>query len=233
MQPYFIWNGVDSRTMGIITTSYPPIIRPPERVIQQVIPGRPGSVTLTEGDDIYDAYIKSFVIGTRPTADTQAIIRWLRGEGQAIFGNEPDFVYTGRIVSAVQFDKVGQWITKSAAVQLYTQPFKAKTESDVWNINGSATISINNPGDVPSRPLMRLQCQSPVKITIGNTEMNFLTAPGIINIDCDACTITNEDGTLWTGLFSGEFIRMGLGSNQVSISQASAQLRLQARWRWL
>lgn len=233
MQPFFTWNNVDSRSMGLVVTSYPPIIRPPERVIQQTIPGRPGSVTLTEGKDVYDGYIKSFVIGVRPYTPTQPIINWLRGEGRAVFGNEPDFAYHGRIISAVQFDKVGQWIMKSAGVQLLVQPFKARAVTEPPLSVTGANTSIYNPGDVGASPLVRLSYTGNVDISVGDTTMSIKSAPGVLLIDCEAGIITTQDGALWQGSWSGDFLKIPAGASTLTLSQSAAQLTITPRWRWL
>ena len=52
MQDYFLWNGVDCRTYGIHVTEQPPITIPLERRAQTNVPGRPGSRTQLEGDDV-------------------------------------------------------------------------------------------------------------------------------------------------------------------------------------
>ena len=54
MTDYFIWNGVDCRTKGIHVSELPPITIPLERSKQTNVPGRPGSLTQLEGDDVYD-----------------------------------------------------------------------------------------------------------------------------------------------------------------------------------
>ena len=59
MTDYFIWNGVDCRTKGIHVSELPPITIPLERSKQTNVPGRPGSLTQLEGDDVYDDMILS------------------------------------------------------------------------------------------------------------------------------------------------------------------------------
>ena len=55
MQSYFVWNGADSRSMGIITKAHAPLIRPEERVNHVQIPGRSGDLTETEGKNIFNS----------------------------------------------------------------------------------------------------------------------------------------------------------------------------------
>lgn len=232
MQPYFVWNGVDSRAMGVIVSSYPPIIRPAERVIQQTIPGRAGALIQTEGADIYDAYVRTFVIGVRPGADSQRIANWLRGPGVAVFGNEPEYRYFGRILAAVQFDKVGSWRLKSAGVQMLTQPYKGKSPREPDISISSASFSLYNPGDVASRPIIQLSGGGNITLTLGGVSMAFSDAPSLLRIDCDAQIITQADGTLWTGSWTGKFPSIPTGTSTGSVS-GGAELTITPEWRWL
>ena len=46
---YFIYNGKDSRDMGVILESLPPITRPKRRMETLTIPGRNGTLCIDEG----------------------------------------------------------------------------------------------------------------------------------------------------------------------------------------
>ena len=232
MQPYFIWNGVDSRQMGVIVSSYPPIIRPQERVTQQTLPGRAGTLTVTEGADIYESYTKSFVIGLRPGVDIQTIIAWLRGSGAMVFGNEPGFMYFGRILSAVQFEKVGTWKLKTAGVQFFAQPFKAQNPQEPAQTVTSSTTTLYNPGDVAARPILILGTAGNVSLQIGSVSMQITSAPAGLKIDCDACVMQTSEGSLWTGSWTGDFLRIQPGHNTVTIS-GGGNITLRPQWRWL
>ena len=108
MDAYFIWNGIDSRTLGVIVTRYPPIVYPTERAETTPIPGRPGFLTRTEGEGIYDGYIKTIEIGNKRWADPRAIAVWLRGPGELIIGNEPDSLFAlneiQRVAALMRFE---------------------------------------------------------------------------------------------------------------------------------
>ena len=222
---------MNSLNMGVIVSAYPPIIRPAERAIQQTIPGRPGTLILTEGQDIYDSYVRSFVIGLRPGADAQAVNQWLRGSGVAVFGNEPGFCYFGRILSAIQWEKVGNWRLKSGGVQMLCQPYKGKSpvEPD-FTISTSGTVF--NPGDVASRPVITVSGTGNITLTVGDTSMSLSSAPTGLIIDCDAGIILTSGGSLWTGSWSGEFLRFHPGNNTVTIP-SGVSLSVSPRWRWI
>ena len=54
-QSFFIWNGIDCRSMGIIMRGPAAIVRPEERVQHVTIPGRSGDLTELEGENIYNS----------------------------------------------------------------------------------------------------------------------------------------------------------------------------------
>ena len=62
---YFIWNGTDCRQYGIHVTKQPPITIPQERSTQTNVPGRPGSLTTLEGEDVekYDTLLSLAITG--------------------------------------------------------------------------------------------------------------------------------------------------------------------------
>ena len=231
LQPYFVWNNVDSRAMGVIVSSYPPIIRPPERAIQQTIPGRAGTLILTEGEDVYDAYIKSFVIGLKPGADAQRVSSWLRGSGAAVFGNEPGYRYFGRILAAVQWDKVGSWRLKTGGVQMLTQPYKARSPGEPdFTLDESGNIY--NPGDVAARPLITVDGTGDIALSIGDTSLELSDAPTGLQIDCDAGIILTSEGAAWDGEWAGEFLRIAPGHNAATIP-SGVSITVSPRWRWI
>lgn len=156
-QPWFIWNGKDSRDMGVIVETYPPIVYPEERVETVAVPGRAGFLTRTEGPAVYDGYLKTLGIANRRSADPQAIAAWLRGSGELILGSEPEFVYFGRIIKEAALDRA---MPKGyhGQVAWMVQPFKGRTppEGDIHWSNGTPAPVIYNPGDVPAAPVVTM-----------------------------------------------------------------------------
>lgn len=231
VQPYFIWNDTDSRNMDVIVTSYPPIIRPPERAIQQTIPGRAGTLIITEGDDVYDSYIRTFVIGLKPGMNAHLIENWLRGSGVAVFGNESNFRYFGRILSAVQFDKVGAWRLKSAAVQMLCQPFKGRNPVED-NITVSSSGYIYGFGDVKAKPVITVNGSGNMTFQFGSSFFTLISAPTGLKIDSDAGIILTSGGAAWTGSWVGEFPQLLPSRTYVTIP-SGVSLTITPNWRFL
>ena len=233
MNPYFVWKGIDSRTMGVVVTSYPPIIRAKERVTQVTVPGRAGVFTLTEGEAVYDGYLKTIRIGNRPTAPLQPILSWLTGEGDLILGNELDYAYHGRIINQVSFTKLfpGTW---QADVQVWVEPYKRAAIADTPLIVMQEETVIYNPGDVPSKPKLTFVGSGAATVYIAGQPLTLANVDTGIIVDCDAQMATNLAGTtLQTHLLTGEYPVIPVGYSQVVWGGDLTGLRIDPRWRWL
>ena len=53
--PYFIWKGFDCRNLGIMVETYPPMVKPKERVEQVAIPGLSGKLVIPEPEETPEA----------------------------------------------------------------------------------------------------------------------------------------------------------------------------------
>ena len=106
MTDYFIWNGVDCRTKGIHVSELPPITIPLERSTQTTVPGRPGSLTQIEGDDVYDDMILTATCFIADPAQIPVIAAWLKGKGTVTFANRTGGHYNARIANQIPFEKV-------------------------------------------------------------------------------------------------------------------------------
>ena len=106
MQDYFLWNGMDCRQYGIHVSEQPPITIPAERSTQTNVPGRPGSLTQLEGEDVYDDLILSATCFISDPAQIPAIAAWLKGSGTVTFANRTGGYYKARIANQIPFEKV-------------------------------------------------------------------------------------------------------------------------------
>lgn len=118
---------VDSRELSIHIEHMPDIQRAPERIEKIIVPGRSGTLTKTEGENIYDAYPKAFDIVAMDEGKIQSIHRLLRGSGKMIFSNEPQYRYTVSITDGLNFNRFfRQW--RRAMLSMEVQPFKESVE---------------------------------------------------------------------------------------------------------
>lgn len=135
MRNYFIFlpdsgGRIDSRELSIHIERMPDIQRAPERVKKIVVPGRSGTLTKTEGEDVYDSYPKAFDIVALDERKIQSIQRLLRGNGKIIFSNELQYRYTISITDGLSFNRFFRtW--RRATLSMETQPFKESVEEKI------------------------------------------------------------------------------------------------------
>lgn len=161
-EPYFIWNGTDSRLMGIVVQQYPGYQRAKERVNTVTIPGRQGALTIPEStaERIFDTMLMNCKCAVRPGSDFAKICAWLQGDGLAAFGHQPGFAYHARIINAIPFEAFCKdphgWYTFT--IPFECQPYRVAypTPKDYLHINNapvtrqaeSGSATVKNMGDM-------------------------------------------------------------------------------------
>ena len=232
MFPHFYWHGKDSRDMGLWISKLPPITKPKERTTDMNVPGRAGSLTMTEGKDVYDSYVRQCVITAPFYADFEALTDWLRGEGKVVFSNELNRAYTARIAGEVAFEPISNSL-RQATIPFYVHPYKEQfpTEAAITITGTSGTLQ--NPGTVASRPIVTITYTGDLEVTICGVTMSFtwLSSSSPITVDCGAEIITQGD-SIWEGTFGGDFWSIPVGSSSVAANH-SCTLAITPCWRWV
>lgn len=237
-QSYFIWNGADCRSKGIILRGPVPIVRPEERVKHVEIPGRDGDVTETEGENIFNSYIQTAEISVRGGFRVREIFKWLRGSGYVTFSGEPDRKQAARIIGAITLNKVSRNMDHWAGeVQFYCQPLKEKLNDNTVTITSSGS-TVRNNGDVACKPIITATASGTTMII--NIKGRSLTLTGatsghVYKIDTDMMEISDMTpfpAVVVTKNSSGKFPVLQPGSNAVAGSGWS-QLVFDRRERFL
>ena len=136
-----IWKGVSSTTIsGLLISELPPISKPGMRVKETAIDGRDGSILEDLG---YSSYDKSVVIGLHGNFDINKVIKYFTGEGEVVFSNEPDKVYTAKIVGHIDYNRLLRY--RQTTIPFRVQPFKHKLneaykEAQTEVLNGTALV---------------------------------------------------------------------------------------------
>lgn len=241
-QSFFIWNGRDCRSMGVIMRGPAAIVRPEERVQHVEIPGRSGDLTEIEGENIYNSYIQTVSISVRGGFRVREVYKWLRGAGYVTFSAEPDRKQPARIVGAVTLNRVSRNLDNWAGeVQFYCQPLKERL-SESTDIVTSSGSKIRNNGDVISKPIYRVTTNgTSISLTAtgdGTPAENTLAITGltsgtVIWIDADSMEVWNGDRTeLLTKNSVGEFPVLGIGENTLTFAGIGS-LQIEKRERFL
>lgn len=240
-QSFFIFKGIDCRSMGIILRGPAPIIRPEERVKHVEIPGRSGDVTETEGENIFNSYIQTVSMSVRGGYNVREVYKWLRGEGFVTFSGEPDRKQAARVIGAITLNRISRNMDHWAGeCQFYCQPLKQKlTEEKVTVISYGATV--RNNGDVTCKPMWKVMPDSgqyTIVLTAGGKTITVADLPAVnpqvpIYIDSETMEVWNNTKTsLLTSLSSGDFPVLNPGANTVTGS-GWANVEIEKRERYL
>lgn len=235
MQSWFIYKGERSIDHGIWVTRLPGVVRAAERAERLTVPGRPGVLTLLEGDDVHDSYIKECVITAKRDANLDRVLEWLTGSGEAVFSNEPDRAYEATIYGTVEFTNISNSLCQ-ANVPFLVHPHKKAVPAEAKitkTLTAETAQSIYNPGDVASRPKIKITRSSSGNMTfkVADVAMSFTSAPTVLVIDCDAHIVLKSDGQVWTGVYSGDFWKIPPGECEIECNKACT-VEIEPRWRW-
>lgn len=238
---YFIWNGVDCRSMGVITQGAAPIIRPEERVKHIEIPGVSGDLTQTEGEAVYNSYIQTLSIAVRGGMRVREIYRWLRGSGWVTFSGEPDRRQKARIIGAITLNRHSRNIDAwEGEIQFYCQPLKELLRTE--NVTITTNDWITNRGDVIAKPLYKVTTNATAvyidthidgEASGTRIDITGVTSGSVIWIDSETMEVWNSAKTATiTGQATGDFPVLHPGKNVIYIS-GCASVEIDKRERYL
>lgn len=237
MHSYFIWDNVNSLTMGIYLDGPAPVIRGKERMTEAVVLGRAGTLLLSQGEDNFEPYTQQLIL--RSPAPVGSVFRWLRGDGYVTFSCEPDRKQAARVINQVQFKKVSRHLNwYEGTVAFYCQPFKRLIHEPEYAIVSGATVW--NLGDIRERPVITLT-GAYGDFTVGFGD-SLLTVEGLNQsyggcvVDSGAQALLSLDGqTLLTNLTGGEFPTIPAGEGPAFILNGShtGAATIGRRQRWL
>ena len=171
------FKGVTAASLGVVVLDYPPIIKPKARVKTVTVPGRSGTLVLHDPETVYEPVEKTVKCRMLSSASQVAVAAWLTGSGALIFGNEPLYQYTARVVEEVSFDKImPNYDDRVFEVAFVCQPWK---ELAVPGADITLTTSPKNIGVVDT-------------VVVEPDETEFLSHIGLV-----ASWIAGKNSLVW------------------------------------
>ena len=132
MNDWFEWNGVRCTQYSIHVLEQPPVTIPSERVTFTDVPGRSGSLTQMEGDDVYDDMVLTVTCLIADPSRIPEIAAWLRGSGTVTFANRQGGFYHARVVNQIPFGKILRGNPhRSFAINFRCKPFWYLSDDEV------------------------------------------------------------------------------------------------------
>ncbi len=232
MNDWFSWNGKKCTEYGIHVLEQPPVTRPSERVTFTDVPGRSGSLTLLQGDDVYDDLTLTAVCIISDTSRIPEICTWLRGSGKIVFANRQGGFYEGRVVNQIPFEKILRGNPHLRfAVNFRCKPFWYQENVPEINVTNSGTF-ITNSGSVYSEPVITVYGSGEITLMVG---MTIVELDGIMDcITLDSPLMEAYKGaTSMNGCMSGDFPTLLPGQNAISWTGNVTKIVIQPNWRYL
>lgn len=188
---YFIFKGIDSRTIkNLVVTSLPPISKPEMKVENIEIDGRDGDIITELGYKSYEKVIKMFALDN---IDIDYVVSWLKGEGKLIISNESDKYYNARVISKIDIERLIKY--KEIEVEFHIQPFKYLINEDIVTFNG---ISDNKTGnnihltDSSNNPINKLKVKGYTKQEVRSGK-NIFNVRSRVSNNVDVFSISDDD----------------------------------------
>lgn len=233
MDDWFSWNGRKCTRYGIHVSEQPPITIPLERSKQVTVPGRPGSLTLLEGDDVYDDLMLTVTCFVQDSSRIPEIAGWLKGSGTVTFANRQGGHYNARVANQIAFEKILRGNPhRSFAVNFRcSPPFWYADDAEDITLTTSTT-TVNNPGNVYSEPLIKVYGSGDITLMIGQQLVELSSVNNYLFLDC-ALKECYRGSALRNEKMTGDFPVLVPGDNAISWTGSVTRIVIEPRWRYL
>lgn len=231
MLDWFEWNGVRCTEYGVHVKELPPITLAAERASFTNVPGRSGSLTTLEGDDVYDDLILPVICVLDDPTKISAMATWLRGGGKISFANRPGGFYYGRVINQIPFEKILRGNPhREFTVNFRCKPFWYEEAVQPITLTSSGTF-INNPGNVFSEPVITVYGAGSITLMVGVTITELENISGSITLDTPLMEAYSGVASM-NDCMGGEFPTLLSGDNAISWSGNVTSVVIQPNWRY-
>lgn len=230
INPYFVFNGVDSRDMGIIITSMPSVVKPKRRVDTVQVAGRNGALHIDEGT--YDEYTKTVACSIKKRAKIDEICQWLNGSGEVIFSTEPTKVYKANIINQISISQMMN-IFQAFTITFSVFPFKYSVNAEDDFIEDAKEGTLFNKGTVYAEPVITIYGTGDVTLTVNGTDYAINNVDDFVTIDCELQEVYTGYENKNSTFMSAAFPRFEVGSNSISWDGDVSRVEIIPNWRWL
>ena len=232
MKDWFEWNGVRCTDHGVHVLELPPPTIPNERVTYTDIPGRPGSLTTLEGDDVYEDITLTAKCMIADPDGIPAVAAWLKGGGTVTFANREGGFYYARITNQIPFEKILRGNPhRSCSVNFRCKPFWYENPGEPITLTAASNV-LANPGSVYSEPVIVVNGNGDITLTINDEFIELESIDGGITLNSEIREAYKMD-TLLNEHMDGEFPRLKPGNNLISWTGEVSSVVIQPNWRYL
>lgn len=228
----FKFLGKDSYSDFGIVVEKRPIIPKAERNIQYIdVPGRSGSLKVD--DATHKDIVIPIICGFKSTdipGRADAVKAWLAGnEAELILSNQPDKYYLAHVADQMDIRQEMQVFGKFQ-VNFRCRPFKYAVDNQEMTLMAAGIIT--NPGTIKSEPIILINGDGDITLTINGVDIQLTGVSGSITID-SVLKDAYKGTTLQNSLMNGDFSVLVPGENTISWVGNVTSVQITPNWRWL
>lgn len=207
------------------------IIHASPRFAEQLKPyGTNGSYNVVDG--AFENYDRTIRIFFERFSDLATLVEKFKAvDNKLEFSYQPDaFFYADLLDTEITVRGMYGW---ELAIKLDMQPFRYQKSVEPLVFTASGTI--NNPGSVYSEPVIEIEGDGDISLTIGDKTM-YLNINRKATIDCrhKKQNIYNADGVVQNTLRKrGGFFELAVGNNGLVFTGAVRKVTVRPNWRYI
>lgn len=234
----FSFKGILATSLSVIANVQPDHTRARERVEAVPVPGRPGALHRTEGEDVYDVVPLAPQCTLMDDSKLDSVCAWLCGSGTLIFGSDPLHCYTATVINAIPLARVLEGAgPRSFSPTFECFPFRYLTTpaADVYFTVSGQTIT--NPGTVHAAPAIMINCSGgDVTLTLGSKSVGIspsFDGPWSLLMDAEAGDCYDAGRTEYRNNWvEGDLLTLPVGTSSLTWEGDIISVQITPRWRW-
>ncbi len=231
---YFIFNGINSKDMGIEIVQFPDIIKP-ERNIQAInVPGRSNSLYIDS--NTYNSYTLSITCTLNPffknKQSIDKILSWLDGFGDLIISQEKEKIYSACIKNSISISNI-IWLFPQFLVNFEVQPLKKSINYRNEFLEITKKSIINNIGTVESLPIITIYGVGDVTLIVNNQHFFIKNVDEYITINSEFLEVYKDNVNQNNKYNNFDFPIFQIGKNTIDFLGNVKKIEIQPNWRWI
>ncbi len=212
MIPFFIFNDINSKDLGIVVNELPPISKAQRNYEEKEIPGRNGKLYIDNKS------YKPFQYKIKCTLIKEDSIRnmskWLNGSGTLVISTEPDKFYNVIIKNKIDFAQVYH-VCKEFTINFEVQPIAYGLEEKSINISEETELTITeSTHDI--KPYLKITGSGDVTLTINNKNVILYNIEDYIELDCEMEEAFKDTMNCNDKIYCDEFPELHPGENYIN-----------------
>lgn len=228
---YMIINGFNTSNLpGCVVTDFGKVEAAKAKGEKATLYGVNGSYRVLDGS--FDSYERTFTLHVKKMVEISSILDKFQSNDNVLeFSYQLGSLFYANLVTA-SFEPYGNHAWK-LEIKLDMQPFRYQKTVEPVVLTASGTI--NNPGTVYSEPIIEVEGDGDISLTIGRKTM-YLAIKTKATIDCrqGKQNIYNATGAVQNTLRKrGGFFEIPVGRNGVTYTGNVRKVTIRPNWRYL